>query len=174
MALATGQRGNPRKLGVAGEELEQVYHTLYSPRKYHEENVTFVGMWFLGPALGGAPFDSDLGTTGTLAGGLAELLGVAGLIAKGVKGDRWSWLECHLLVHRLRRLRHGVSDGYPVLLEERQGLAAGGDEWIEPSSPPTARYPLATLNDGLGEVPVDALAIKKSDQDDHAVFEQEA
>jgi putative YpdA family bacillithiol system oxidoreductase len=41
--LATGQRGNPRKLKVPGEELEQVYHRLYSPRKYHSENILVVG-----------------------------------------------------------------------------------------------------------------------------------
>ena len=41
--LATGQRGNPRKLGVPGEESEKVYHRLYSPRKYHDENILVVG-----------------------------------------------------------------------------------------------------------------------------------
>jgi thioredoxin reductase/polyferredoxin len=41
--LATGQRGNPRKLGVPGEELEQVYHRLYSPRKYRNESIIVVG-----------------------------------------------------------------------------------------------------------------------------------
>ena len=43
IVLATGQRGNPRKLGVEGEELEQVYHRLYSPTKYHDENILVVG-----------------------------------------------------------------------------------------------------------------------------------
>jgi len=41
--LATGQRGNPRKLGVPGEGQERVYHRLYSPRKYHDEEILVVG-----------------------------------------------------------------------------------------------------------------------------------
>lgn len=41
--LATGQRGNPRKLGVPGEEGARVYHRLYSPRKYRDEQVVVVG-----------------------------------------------------------------------------------------------------------------------------------
>ena len=41
--LATGQRGNPRKLGAAGEEQEHVYHRLYSPRKYKNEDIVVVG-----------------------------------------------------------------------------------------------------------------------------------
>ncbi len=41
--LATGMRGNPRKLGVPGEDMEQVYHQLYSPTKYHDENILVVG-----------------------------------------------------------------------------------------------------------------------------------
>ncbi len=41
--LATGQRGNPRKLGVPGEDQERVYHRLYSPRKYHNENILVIG-----------------------------------------------------------------------------------------------------------------------------------
>ncbi|MBM3802704.1 MAG: FAD-dependent oxidoreductase [Acidimicrobiia bacterium] len=43
VVLATGQRGNPRKLGVRGEDREQVYHRLYSPRKYRNENLLVVG-----------------------------------------------------------------------------------------------------------------------------------
>ncbi|NUO83503.1 NAD(P)-binding domain-containing protein, partial [candidate division KSB1 bacterium] len=43
VVLATGQRGNPRKLGVKGEEREHVYHMLYSPRKYKNENILVVG-----------------------------------------------------------------------------------------------------------------------------------
>ena len=43
VVLATGQRGNPRKLEVRGEEREQVYHRLYSPRKYKNENILVVG-----------------------------------------------------------------------------------------------------------------------------------
>lgn len=43
IVLATGQRGNPRKLGVEGEDLEQVYHRLYSPRKYRDEQILVVG-----------------------------------------------------------------------------------------------------------------------------------
>lgn len=41
--LATGMRGNPRKLGVDGEDQEKVYHQLYSPRKYKNENIIVVG-----------------------------------------------------------------------------------------------------------------------------------
>jgi thioredoxin reductase/polyferredoxin len=43
IVLATGQRGNPRKLNVPGEEREQVYHRLYSPKKYHGESILVVG-----------------------------------------------------------------------------------------------------------------------------------
>ena len=43
VVLATGQRGNPRKLGVPGEDLEQVYHRLYSPKKYQGEDILVVG-----------------------------------------------------------------------------------------------------------------------------------
>jgi len=41
--LATGQRGNPRKLGVPGEDREQVYHRLYSPGHYQGEDILVVG-----------------------------------------------------------------------------------------------------------------------------------
>ena len=41
--LAIGQRGNPRKLGVKGEDFEQVYHRLYSPRHYKDEEILVVG-----------------------------------------------------------------------------------------------------------------------------------
>lgn len=41
--LATGQRGNPRKLKVPGEERENVYHRLYSPRHYKNEDILVVG-----------------------------------------------------------------------------------------------------------------------------------
>ena len=41
--LATGMRGNPRKLEVDGEDQEKVYHQLYSPRKYKDENILVVG-----------------------------------------------------------------------------------------------------------------------------------
>ncbi|MGI9534261.1 MAG: NAD(P)/FAD-dependent oxidoreductase, partial [Thermodesulfobacteriota bacterium] len=43
IVLATGMRGNPRKLEVPGEDSEKVYHQLYSPRKYNEENIMVVG-----------------------------------------------------------------------------------------------------------------------------------
>jgi NosR/NirI family nitrous oxide reductase transcriptional regulator len=43
VVLATGQRGNPRKLGVPGEEQEHVYHRLYSPRHYKDEDILVVG-----------------------------------------------------------------------------------------------------------------------------------
>ena len=41
--LATGQRGNARRLGVPGEDREQVYHRLYSPGHYHGESILVVG-----------------------------------------------------------------------------------------------------------------------------------
>lgn len=41
--LATGQRGNPRKLKAKGEDRERVYHRLYSPKKYEGENILVVG-----------------------------------------------------------------------------------------------------------------------------------
>ncbi len=41
--LATGQRGNPRKLKVPGEEQECVYHRLYSPGEYRGEEILIVG-----------------------------------------------------------------------------------------------------------------------------------
>ena len=43
VVLATGQRGNPRKLKMPGEDREQVYHRLYSPKHYHDENIIVVG-----------------------------------------------------------------------------------------------------------------------------------
>jgi len=43
VVLATGQRGNPRKLNVKGEDREHVYHRLYAPRKYKNENELVVG-----------------------------------------------------------------------------------------------------------------------------------
>jgi thioredoxin reductase/polyferredoxin len=43
VVLATGQRGSPRKLNVPGEEREQVYHRLYSPRHYRNEEILVVG-----------------------------------------------------------------------------------------------------------------------------------
>ncbi|HUZ45057.1 MAG TPA: NAD(P)-binding domain-containing protein [Terriglobia bacterium] len=41
--LATGQRGNPRRLMVPGEEQERVYHRLYSPKEYQGEEILIVG-----------------------------------------------------------------------------------------------------------------------------------
>ena len=41
--LATGQRGNPRKLNVPGEDREQVYHRLYSPKHYKGEDILVIG-----------------------------------------------------------------------------------------------------------------------------------
>ncbi len=43
VVLATGQRGNPRKLNVPGEDREQVYHRVYSPKHYHDEDILVVG-----------------------------------------------------------------------------------------------------------------------------------
>jgi thioredoxin reductase/ferredoxin len=41
--LATGLRGLPRRLKVPGEEQERVYHSLYSPKQYHDEQILVVG-----------------------------------------------------------------------------------------------------------------------------------
>jgi NosR/NirI family transcriptional regulator, nitrous oxide reductase regulator len=43
VVLATGQRGNPRKLKVPGEGQERVYHRVYSPKHYHDERILVVG-----------------------------------------------------------------------------------------------------------------------------------
>ncbi len=43
IVLATGQRGNPRKLNVPGEDQEAVYHRLYSPKSYKDEKILVVG-----------------------------------------------------------------------------------------------------------------------------------
>ena len=43
IVLATGQRGNPRCLETPGEDREQVYHRLYSPKLYKDENILVVG-----------------------------------------------------------------------------------------------------------------------------------
>ncbi len=43
IVLATGQRGNPRKLKVKGEDNKKVYHRLYSPKKYRDEDIIITG-----------------------------------------------------------------------------------------------------------------------------------
>ena len=43
VVIATGQRGNPRKLNVPGEDQERVYHRLYAPKHYHDEDIIVVG-----------------------------------------------------------------------------------------------------------------------------------
>ncbi len=43
IVLSTGQRGTPRKLGVPGEDQRRIYHRLYSPKKYRDENILVVG-----------------------------------------------------------------------------------------------------------------------------------
>jgi NosR/NirI family nitrous oxide reductase transcriptional regulator len=43
VVLATGQRGNPRKLKVPGEEQEHIYHRVYSPKHYQNEHILVVG-----------------------------------------------------------------------------------------------------------------------------------
>ena len=43
VVLATGQRGNPRKLGAEGEDQGWVMHRLYGPRQYEDEDVLVVG-----------------------------------------------------------------------------------------------------------------------------------
>jgi len=41
--LAIGRRGSPRKLGVPGEERENVYYRLIEPELIHEKNILVVG-----------------------------------------------------------------------------------------------------------------------------------
>ena len=41
--LAIGQRGNARKLNVPGEDREEVYHRLYAPNHYRDEDILVVG-----------------------------------------------------------------------------------------------------------------------------------
>jgi len=41
--LAIGRRGSPRKLGVPGEESENVYYRLIEPELIHEKNILVVG-----------------------------------------------------------------------------------------------------------------------------------
>jgi thioredoxin reductase/NAD-dependent dihydropyrimidine dehydrogenase PreA subunit len=43
VALATGKRGNPRKLGVPGEDRAKVAHRLYDPEDHDGERVLVVG-----------------------------------------------------------------------------------------------------------------------------------
>ena len=43
IVLASGQRGNPRKLGATGEDQEWVYHRLYGPRAYRDEEILVIG-----------------------------------------------------------------------------------------------------------------------------------
>lgn len=43
IVIAIGQRGNPRKLKVEGEDQEAVYHRLYSPKHYEGEDILIVG-----------------------------------------------------------------------------------------------------------------------------------
>ncbi|MBI5086870.1 MAG: NAD(P)-binding domain-containing protein [Acidobacteria bacterium] len=41
--LATGQRANPRRLDVPGEDLPHVHHRLYSPGHYQDEQIAVIG-----------------------------------------------------------------------------------------------------------------------------------
>jgi len=43
VVLAIGQRGNPRRLAVPGEDSEKVYHNLFTPKSYHGEDILVVG-----------------------------------------------------------------------------------------------------------------------------------
>ncbi|MHC4949147.1 MAG: NAD(P)-binding domain-containing protein, partial [Planctomycetota bacterium] len=61
--------------------------------------LTFLGLWALGPVLGGpAPFGLGLGTGGATIGGAAAVLAAAGLAWRGARGDRWSWLGLSFFV----------------------------------------------------------------------------
>lgn len=41
--LAIGKRGNPRRLGVPGEDLGKVMTELHNPEKFHDKNIVVVG-----------------------------------------------------------------------------------------------------------------------------------
>src|SRR5207244_4158281 len=43
VVLATGQRGNARKLAVPGEDRDTVFHRLYSPKHYRDEDILVIG-----------------------------------------------------------------------------------------------------------------------------------
>jgi thioredoxin reductase/polyferredoxin len=43
VVLATGQRGNPRRLEVPGEERTTVLHRLYTPKHYSDEDIVVIG-----------------------------------------------------------------------------------------------------------------------------------
>ena len=43
VVIAIGQRGSPRRLKAPGEDQERVYHRLYSPRQYADEDILVVG-----------------------------------------------------------------------------------------------------------------------------------
>src|SRR5207244_869213 len=43
VVLATGVRGNARELHVPGEERDTVFHRLYSPKHYRDEDILVVG-----------------------------------------------------------------------------------------------------------------------------------
>jgi thioredoxin reductase/polyferredoxin len=43
VVIATGLRGNARRLGVAGEERQNVHHRLYNPSHFHGEKILVVG-----------------------------------------------------------------------------------------------------------------------------------
>ena len=43
VVLASGLRGNPRWLGVPGEDSSRVMHRLYSPKHYQDEDIVVVG-----------------------------------------------------------------------------------------------------------------------------------
>ncbi len=61
--------------------------------------LSFLGLWFLGPALGGpAPFDGGGAAVGPVTGGVAAALAFLGLIAAGVRGNRWAWLGVSFFV----------------------------------------------------------------------------
>ena len=41
--LALGQRGNPRKLNIKGENSEHVFHELFAPGHYKDKNIVIIG-----------------------------------------------------------------------------------------------------------------------------------
>ena len=59
VVLATGQRGNPRKLGVPGEELPKVAYSLLDANSYQGRRILVVGGG--DSALGCAFFDTEIG-----------------------------------------------------------------------------------------------------------------
>ena len=61
--------------------------------------LTFVGLWFLGSALGGpAPLGIQIGPAGPVVGVMLAAAALSGLFYLGAKGNRWAWLGISFFV----------------------------------------------------------------------------